>query len=272
MTSGAPGTLTNFLSLCRWTWLTWRGLTSWRRRPTDGSSSTCWRRCWHSTPTNGSPPWRRWTIHSLPWRTCCTSLTAHSKTTRSAVDDHSRYRSMFSFATAAVKPPSVSLTVFRVFYSVKSCFQNMDICKRRCSAFENGKNMFASNNTPSAATNLTVTFSSQLNQHNQVRTLSVTCRRVFFFILLSNILLDPCWRFYRSLITVMGCMFSFLCRIWFIGFFLCERKWFPEEVHLQYTFGKPRNDFFQNVYYQCLCYRHTFFWVLNFWVFIFLGS
>lgn len=99
---------------------------------------------------------------------------------------------MFSFATAAVKLPSVSLTMFRVFYSVKSCFQNMDICKRRCSAFENGKNMFASNNTPSAATNLTVTFSSQLNQHNQVRTLSVTCCRVFFFILLSNILLDPC--------------------------------------------------------------------------------
>ncbi|XP_058497968.1 homeodomain-interacting protein kinase 1 isoform X2 [Solea solea] len=51
---------------------------------------------------------------------------------------------------------------------VKSCFQNMDICKRRCSAFENGKNMFANNNTPSAATNLTVTFSSQLNQHNQM--------------------------------------------------------------------------------------------------------
>ncbi|XP_074499380.1 homeodomain-interacting protein kinase 1 isoform X6 [Sebastes fasciatus] len=51
---------------------------------------------------------------------------------------------------------------------VKSCFQNMDICKRRCSAFENGKNMFASNNTPSTATNLTVTFSSQLNQHNQM--------------------------------------------------------------------------------------------------------
>ncbi|XP_062247174.1 homeodomain-interacting protein kinase 1 isoform X2 [Platichthys flesus] len=51
---------------------------------------------------------------------------------------------------------------------LKSCFQNMDICKRRCSAFENGKNLFASNNTPSAATNLTVTFSSQLNQHNQM--------------------------------------------------------------------------------------------------------
>ncbi|XP_034392348.1 homeodomain-interacting protein kinase 1 isoform X3 [Cyclopterus lumpus] len=51
---------------------------------------------------------------------------------------------------------------------VKSCFQNMDICKRRCTAFDNGKNIFASNNTPSAATNLTVTFSSQLNQHNQM--------------------------------------------------------------------------------------------------------
>uniref|UniRef100_A0A8D3BLL0 non-specific serine/threonine protein kinase n=1 Tax=Scophthalmus maximus TaxID=52904 RepID=A0A8D3BLL0_SCOMX len=51
---------------------------------------------------------------------------------------------------------------------VKSCFQNMDICKRRCSAFENGKNMFASNGAPSAAANLTVTFSSQLNQHNQM--------------------------------------------------------------------------------------------------------
>ncbi|XP_061591195.1 homeodomain-interacting protein kinase 1 isoform X2 [Cololabis saira] len=51
---------------------------------------------------------------------------------------------------------------------VKSCFQNMDICKRRCSAFENGKNLFGSSSTPSAATNLTVTFSSQLNQHNQM--------------------------------------------------------------------------------------------------------
>ncbi|XP_013991566.1 homeodomain-interacting protein kinase 1 isoform X4 [Salmo salar] len=51
---------------------------------------------------------------------------------------------------------------------VKSCFQNMDICKRRVSAFESGKNLFSSNNNPSAATNLTVTFSSQLNQHNQM--------------------------------------------------------------------------------------------------------
>uniref|UniRef100_A0A3Q3X3J1 non-specific serine/threonine protein kinase n=1 Tax=Mola mola TaxID=94237 RepID=A0A3Q3X3J1_MOLML len=57
---------------------------------------------------------------------------------------------------------------------VKSCFQNMDICKRRGSAFENGKNLFGSNSTPSAATNLTVTFSSQLNQHSQVKLSSLS--------------------------------------------------------------------------------------------------
>uniref|UniRef100_A0A673HMS1 non-specific serine/threonine protein kinase n=1 Tax=Sinocyclocheilus rhinocerous TaxID=307959 RepID=A0A673HMS1_9TELE len=51
---------------------------------------------------------------------------------------------------------------------VKSCFQNMEICKRRCTAFDNNKNLFASHNAPSAATNLTVTFSSQLNQHSQM--------------------------------------------------------------------------------------------------------
>ncbi|XP_077074582.1 homeodomain-interacting protein kinase 1 isoform X1 [Siphateles boraxobius] len=50
---------------------------------------------------------------------------------------------------------------------VKSCFQNMEICKRRCTAFDNNKNLFASHN-PSAAANLTVTFSSQLNQHSQM--------------------------------------------------------------------------------------------------------
>uniref|UniRef100_A0A674BTR1 non-specific serine/threonine protein kinase n=1 Tax=Salmo trutta TaxID=8032 RepID=A0A674BTR1_SALTR len=56
---------------------------------------------------------------------------------------------------------------------VKSCFQNMDICKRRVSPFESGKNLFSSNNNPSAATNLTVTFSSQLNQHNQQATINI---------------------------------------------------------------------------------------------------
>lgn len=55
----------------------------------------------------------------------------------------------------------------------------MDICKRRCSAFDNGKNLFGSNNAPSAATNLTVTFSSQLNQHSQVSQPSLArCRFV----------------------------------------------------------------------------------------------
>ncbi|XP_030213271.1 homeodomain-interacting protein kinase 1 isoform X1 [Gadus morhua] len=51
---------------------------------------------------------------------------------------------------------------------VKSCFQNMDICKRRCTAFDNNKNLFAGNGAPSGAANLTVTFSSQLNQHSQM--------------------------------------------------------------------------------------------------------
>ncbi|KAI7794440.1 putative homeodomain-interacting protein kinase 1 [Triplophysa rosa] len=51
---------------------------------------------------------------------------------------------------------------------VKSCFQNMEICKRRCTVFDNNKSLFASHNGPGTATNLTVTFSSQLNQHNQM--------------------------------------------------------------------------------------------------------
>uniref|UniRef100_A0A8C6MFZ5 non-specific serine/threonine protein kinase n=1 Tax=Nothobranchius furzeri TaxID=105023 RepID=A0A8C6MFZ5_NOTFU len=50
---------------------------------------------------------------------------------------------------------------------VKSCFQNMEICKRR-SSYDNSKSLYSNNAVPSAATgNLTVTFSSQLNQHNQ---------------------------------------------------------------------------------------------------------
>ncbi|XP_038551899.1 homeodomain-interacting protein kinase 1 isoform X4 [Micropterus salmoides] len=51
---------------------------------------------------------------------------------------------------------------------VKSCFQNMEICKRR-SSYDSGKSLYSNNAVPSAAAgNLTVTFSSQLNQHNQV--------------------------------------------------------------------------------------------------------
>uniref|UniRef100_A0A672ZPK1 non-specific serine/threonine protein kinase n=1 Tax=Sphaeramia orbicularis TaxID=375764 RepID=A0A672ZPK1_9TELE len=56
---------------------------------------------------------------------------------------------------------------------VKSCFQNMEICKRR-SSYDSSKSLYSTNAVPSAAAgNLTVTFSSQLNQHNQV---SLTCR------------------------------------------------------------------------------------------------
>ncbi|XP_068171242.1 homeodomain-interacting protein kinase 1 isoform X2 [Antennarius striatus] len=51
---------------------------------------------------------------------------------------------------------------------VKSCFQNMEICKRRAS-YDSSKSLYSTNAVPSAAAgNLTVTFSSQLNQHNQV--------------------------------------------------------------------------------------------------------
>uniref|UniRef100_A0AAY4C7J7 non-specific serine/threonine protein kinase n=1 Tax=Denticeps clupeoides TaxID=299321 RepID=A0AAY4C7J7_9TELE len=58
---------------------------------------------------------------------------------------------------------------------VKSCFQNMEICKRRSSTYDGGKSLFAANAVPGATGNLTVTFSSQLNQHNQVRSKPVWC-------------------------------------------------------------------------------------------------
>ncbi|XP_015197740.1 homeodomain-interacting protein kinase 1 isoform X3 [Lepisosteus oculatus] len=51
---------------------------------------------------------------------------------------------------------------------VKSCFQNMEICKRRGNSFDNGKSIFSTNAAQNTASNLTVTFGSQLNQHNQV--------------------------------------------------------------------------------------------------------
>uniref|UniRef100_A0A4W4EQP2 non-specific serine/threonine protein kinase n=1 Tax=Electrophorus electricus TaxID=8005 RepID=A0A4W4EQP2_ELEEL len=43
---------------------------------------------------------------------------------------------------------------------VKSCFQNMELCKRRSSTYDNSKALFAANAVPSTAGNLTVTFSS----------------------------------------------------------------------------------------------------------------
>uniref|UniRef100_A0A8C2X3F5 non-specific serine/threonine protein kinase n=1 Tax=Cyclopterus lumpus TaxID=8103 RepID=A0A8C2X3F5_CYCLU len=51
---------------------------------------------------------------------------------------------------------------------VKSCFQNMEICKRR-NSYDGSKPLYSTSAVPSAAAgNLTVTFSSQLNQHSQV--------------------------------------------------------------------------------------------------------
>lgn len=61
-----------------------------------------------------------------------------------------------------------------ILCSVKSCFQNMEICKRR-SSYDSSKSLYSTNAVPSAAAgNLTVTFSSQLNQHNQVWPQSLT--------------------------------------------------------------------------------------------------
>lgn len=45
----------------------------------------------------------------------------------------------------------------------------MEICKRR-SSYDSNKSLYSASAVPSAAGNLTVTFSSQLNQHNQVTT------------------------------------------------------------------------------------------------------
>lgn len=45
----------------------------------------------------------------------------------------------------------------------------MELCKRRNGSYDNGKALFGANTVPGAAGNLTVTFSSQLNQNNQVR-------------------------------------------------------------------------------------------------------
>ncbi|KAI4827933.1 hypothetical protein KUCAC02_031290 [Chaenocephalus aceratus] len=59
-------------------------------------------------------------------------------------------------------------TLGHPFSHVKSCFQNMEICKRR-SSYDSNKSLYSTSAVPSAAAgNLTVTFSSQLNQHNQV--------------------------------------------------------------------------------------------------------
>lgn len=57
--------------------------------------------------------------------------------------------------------------------SVKSCFQNMEICKRRVNMYDTvnqSKTPFITHVAPSTSTNLTMTFNNQLNTvHSQVR-------------------------------------------------------------------------------------------------------
>lgn len=64
------------------------------------------------------------------------------------------------------------LTHFPSANSVKSCFQNMEICKRRVNMYDTvnqSKTPFITHVAPSTSTNLTMTFNNQLNTvHNQV--------------------------------------------------------------------------------------------------------
>lgn len=64
--------------------------------------------------------------------------------------------------------PSVSLCL----HSVKSCFQNMEICKRHVNMYDTvnqSKTPFITHVAPSTSTNLTMTFNNQLNTvHSQV--------------------------------------------------------------------------------------------------------
>lgn len=59
-----------------------------------------------------------------------------------------------------------------IFFSVKSCFQNMEICKRRVHMYDTVsqiKSPFTTHVAPNTSTNLTMSFSNQLNTvHNQV--------------------------------------------------------------------------------------------------------
>lgn len=62
-------------------------------------------------------------------------------------------------------------------FSVKSCFQNMEICKRRNNMYDTVnqiKSPFTTHVAPNTSTNLTMSFNNQLNTvHNQVRDASV---------------------------------------------------------------------------------------------------
>lgn len=76
------------------------------------------------------------------------------------------HATLFSF-------PYTSVSAF-LMNSVKSCFQNMEICKRRVNMYDTvnqSKTPFITHVAPSTSTNLTMTFNNQLNTvHNQVST------------------------------------------------------------------------------------------------------
>ncbi|KAG7275958.1 hypothetical protein CRUP_037249 [Coryphaenoides rupestris] len=63
--------------------------------------------------------------------------------------------------------------IYNFHSRVKSCFQNMEICKRRVNMYDTvnqSKTPFITHVAPSTSTNLTMTFNNQLNTvHSQVR-------------------------------------------------------------------------------------------------------
>lgn len=67
----------------------------------------------------------------------------------------------------------LSLSLSVCLRSVKSCFQNMEICKRRVNMYDTvnqSKTPFITHVAPSTSTNLTMTFNNQLNTvHSQVK-------------------------------------------------------------------------------------------------------
>ncbi|XP_013914078.1 PREDICTED: homeodomain-interacting protein kinase 2 [Thamnophis sirtalis] len=70
------------------------------------------------------------------------------------------------------------VTKYQEQFNVKSCFQNMEICKRRVNMYDTvnqSKTPFITHVAPSTSTNLTMTFNNQLNTvHNQATTLAPT--------------------------------------------------------------------------------------------------
>ncbi|NXL95210.1 HIPK2 kinase, partial [Alectura lathami] len=80
--------------------------------------------------------------------------------------------------TSAFVPWLVDFLSPLSLHSVKSCFQNMEICKRRVNMYDTvnqSKTPFITHVAPSTSTNLTMTFNNQLNTvHNQTTNLAPT--------------------------------------------------------------------------------------------------